>query len=272
MSTLVRRLDADALAHARPLLAPEGWTFETGELDRLRRLGGAVGAYDGAALVGFLSFVDTPPVRWIGNVAVAPAMRGGGIGEALVQEAVRDAPRAALYSVEKATSLYARLGFEPRGRLRALRAEAARPLAAAPTERLELTDLAEAAALDRALTGMDRAGLLRALLDAYPEHARLVRRDGRVAGYGFAKAYDDVTEVGPIVALRDEDAAALLDALLDASPAPHELAVHEENTAALAAARARGFEARFVATAMFRGAPPAWDLARYHFAAGLEKG
>lgn len=273
MSALeVRRLAEAELSLAPPLLAPEGWTFEPSELARIHRLGGSMGAFLDGRLVGFLSFTDTPPVRWIGNVAVSPAARGKGVGAALVAETLRGAPRAALYSVEKAQTLYARAGFAPAGDVVALRAEAARAEVEPATQRMNAVDLDDVVAFDSARTGMDRRGLLAMLLASHPDHARIVRREGRLVGYGLAKAYADVTEVGPIVTDAPADAAAILDALVAGSAGPHDLAVPAANEAMLAAAQARGFERAFRAIIMFRGEPPSWRPSAYAAVAGLEKG
>lgn len=268
MSLEVARLSSEELGEAIPLLAPEGWTFEARELARLHALGGAVGAREGGRLVGFLSFVDTPPCRWIGNVAVDASLRGRGVGARLVAEAMRGADRVALYSVEKAVPLYERAGFVPAGELHALRAEAARPSSipyagVVPAREQDLPDIE---ALDREVTAMDRSRLLRALLAAYP--ARVVRHHGRLLGFAVAKTYADVTGIGPVVAQTPHAAWGLVDDLLRATHGPHDLAAH----AMTGEARRRGFSPLFRAVPMFHGGAPAWDLARYHSAAGLEKG
>lgn len=269
MTLAVRRLLADELKLAQPLLAPQGWSLEVPELERVWRLGGAVGAFDGGALRGFLHFLDTPPLRWIGNVVVDAAARGSGIGARMVAEATRGAARCALYSVEQAVPLYLRAGFSPQGEVFAMRAERATP-ATDDAQHAFGEDVAQMAALDKELLGMDRAALLDALVDACP--ARLVRRGGDVVAFGVAKTYADVTEIGPVVAREPADAARVLDSLLAASDGPHEMAVPGANAAALAHARARGFARAFRTVPMFRGEPPAWSLASYHAAAGLEKG
>lgn len=266
----VRRLRADELKLAQSLLAPQGWSLEAAELERVWRLGGAVGAFGREGLVGFLHFLDAPPHRWIGNVVVAPAARGAGVGARMVAEATRDAPRCALYSVEKAVPLYLRLGFAPQGEVLAMRAERAPAARAEDAQPASPEDVPAMAALDRRMTGMDRRGLLDALVAAYP--ARLVRRGGEAVAYGVAKTYGDVTEVGPVVAREPADAARVLDSLLAASPGPYEMAVHGANARALALARERGFAPTFRAIPMFTGEPPAWRLDAYHAAAGLEKG
>jgi hypothetical protein len=53
-----------------------------------------------------------------------------------------------------------------------------------------------------------------------------------------------------------------------ATRAPHDIAVHTVTKEA----ERRGFVPQFRAVPMFRGGAPAWDLTRYHAAAGLEKG
>lgn len=266
---------------AVPLLSPEGWTLEPPDLARLHELGGAVGAFEHEELVGFLTFIDTPPYRWIGNVVVGPRGRGRGTGARIVAEAMRGAPRAALYSVEKAVPLYARAGLVPHGEIFSMRADHARPgparaqaRSAGPGEEgaghvadLGRADVDEVLALDRAATGMDRSRLLRALLDVHP--GSVVRRDGKVVAYGIAKVYYDVTEIGPVVAGTPEDAWSIVDTLVAETTGPHDVAVPHDPHGGW---RERGFVPSFRAVPMFTGGPPAWDLARYHAAAGLEKG
>lgn len=265
MSVEVRRLRADEMTLAQPLLAPEGWSLEAADLARLHRLGGAVGAFEHGALAGFLTFVDAPPYRWVGNVAVAPTLRGRGIGARMVEEAIRDAERAALYSVEKAVTLYARAGFAPQGSVSVVRATQARP-GDGRASPLAAHDVADALALDREALGMDRSALLRALFADHPAFA--LRHDGSLAGFAVAKAYADVTEIGPVVARTRADAWALVDEALRETRGPHELALHRPGPEPAA----RGFVPAFRAIPMFRGGAPTWDLERYHAAAGLEKG
>lgn len=265
---IVRRLSEEELPLARPLLEPEGWALDPADLARLHALGGAVGAFDGARLVGFLTHVDTPPYRWIGNVAVDATARGRGVGAALVAQARRDAERVALYSVEKAVTLYERAGLVAHGTLHAMRATRPKPssIPYAGVRPAGADDLPEMSALDREVTGMDRGRLLRALVAAHP--ARVVHHHGRLLGFGVAKVYADVTEIGPVVAQTAHAAWGIIDDILRATQGPHDIALHRPADEA----RRRGFVPTFQATPMFRGGAPAWDLSRYHAAAGLEKG
>ena len=268
----VRHLTPADLPQAPALLAPEGWDFSVEELLRLHRTGGAVGAFDGGRLVGFLSFTDNPPLRWIGNVVVSPALRGQGVGARIVEKAVEDAPRAALYAVEKAVTLYERLGFVPAGEAFAYRAESARPLRPSATEPITRDDLLDVARYDRHETALDRGILLRELVKAYPGSSRLVRQKGLVVGYGIAKTSPGLTEMGPVVAATPRVAEDLLDALLASTPGPHEVTVLGANRHGVGNVEARGFERRFRTVLMHRGKAPAWKTGALAAAAGLEKG
>ncbi|GEM_PF-3697261 len=274
MSVALRRMRADELAAAPDLLRPEGWGFEVEELQRLTRLGGSVGGFDEQGrLLAYLTFVDLPPVRWIGNVVVHASLRGKGVGAKLVEEALRDAPRAGLYAVEKAVTLYDRLGFVPwGGEAWAHRATQARPLRPSVTQPMGRDDLLEVARLDRRVSGMDRGYLLRELLKAYPEGARVARSGNHLVGFGFAKTSPDVTEIGPVVATTPRAAEDLLDALIAGSPGPHEATALSANPKAMEALRERGFLPSFRTIIMVRGAPPEWRPQQIVAAAGLEKG
>lgn len=272
MSVEVRRLAADEAADAVALLEPEGWAFTADELRRLHHLGGAVGAFRDGRLVGFLSFVDFQPVRWVGNVVVHADLRGEGVGARMVDDALRDARTVGLYAVEKAVTLYERAGFAAYGEAWALRAERAQPRRPAVTDPMRTEDLREVARLDREATAMDRGYLVRALHRAYPDGGRVVRRGGRVVGYGFAKTSPGLTEIGPVVSTDATTASAIMDALLALTDGPHEMTVLGDNPEARSLAEARGFAPAFRTVLMFHGKPPAWQPHRLHAAAGLEKG
>ncbi len=274
--TQVEILGKRELRDAVPLLAREGWTFNEEDIERLDRLGGAMGARDDAGrLVGFLSFVDLDPVRWIGNVAVAPEARGNGLGARLVEATMAEpgrCPTTGLYSVEKAVTLYARLGFVPHGEAFAFRAEAAQAKGKSRgVEEMRDSDLPDVWRVDRSATGMDRRALIGELFAAYPESCRVLVETSHIVGYGIAKTYSDLTELGPLVAPNAQGAAALLDALVAQTPGPHEATALGANAHALAALEARGFHRAFRTVPMFRGPAPTWHPAKLAIAAGLEK-
>jgi len=88
------------------------------------RLARYVGAWRGAELLGFGGIWLMVDEAHVTTIAVAPALRGGGLGTALMlellQEARRGGARVATLDVrvsnEEAQRLYARLGFAVAGR------------------------------------------------------------------------------------------------------------------------------------------------------------
>lgn len=268
----VRLLGKADLIHVPDVLGPEGWDFTVPELERLHRLGGLVGAWDGDRLVGVLTYVDEPPLRWIGNVAVRQDQRGRGLGARIMAKAMEGAPRVGLYAVEKAVTLYERAGLVAHGDAYSYRATAARAARPTTAQRMTRDDLLDVARYDRQETTLDRGYLLRELLSAYPDSARVVRERGLVVGYGIAKTYAGVTEIGPLVASAPRVAEDLLDALLTDTRAPHECMVLGANRHAIGALEKRGFERAFRAVPMYRGPPPAWRVGAIAATGAPEKG
>jgi len=275
MSIGVRTLDEKDLDGALPLLHAEGWMFEHDELERLRKLGGAVGAFDGEALVGFTTWVDHgDKLRWVGNVVVAPDQRGKGTGARLVEAAAEGAANVGLYSVEKAVPLYQRLGFQPRGEAWLLRAETATPkrkVTGAKHIHFE-RDSIGVLRLDEEATGVDRGAMLVALSEPFVRTMKVMQERNRIVAFGIAKTSATGTELGPLVAETPASRDALIDELLQLSGGPYEVTVLGNNAGAIQAFEARGFQKRFRTVPMFKGTPPKWRSSMIVAAAGLEKG
>lgn len=278
-------LEAADLDAAAALLAREGWTFTRKELARLVATAPGLSPVlrDGQELAGLLTVTRHGDLAWIGNVALAPPLRGKGLGEALVQEALRRIDAAGigttgLCSVPRAVTLYERLGFRAMGTMRTFAKVHERPTRRPREAELLLDDLDGLAAFDRAAFGADRRALLGMLLRDYPDTGVAVREGGGLAGYAFLKVGDQGSEVGPVVAARPDP--ALLGLLLDAAlgfrlrddAAAVECTTWAEHPAMPRLLAERGFAERARSTLMYRGPPPATDRARVAALAGLEKG
>lgn len=120
ISTDPARLDA-ALVH-RWLSTDAYWALGRSREKQDRAIAGSLnfGAYDrtNGEQVGYARVVtDRATFAWLCDVYVAPAVRGRGLGKALV-EAVREelepyGPRRVLLATEDAHGLYERIGFRP---------------------------------------------------------------------------------------------------------------------------------------------------------------
>lgn len=275
------------LPEAAELLAGEGWTFTPQELGRLLATAPGLSPVrrEGGAIVAVLTVARHGALAWIGNVAVAPGHRGKGLGEALVQDALRridgaGIPATGLCSVPKAVRLYQRQGFRAAGAMQTFATHHDRPThRPREAELLFPENLDEVAVLDRAVVGADRRALLGMLLRDYPDTGVAVRGAGdALEGFAFLKAGQRGSEVGPVVLARPDRALAglLLDGALgfrlrdDAAALECTTSAGHPFMAALL--QERGFAERATPTLMYRGPPPATDWARAAALAGLEKG
>jgi GNAT superfamily N-acetyltransferase len=153
------------------------------------------------------------PVAWVAMVLVDAAVRGRGIGTALVKHAVDALDRQGLATIRlDATSLghplYERLGFVAQSRV--LRYEGTLP-PTGPTGGAQPVGEAqwdELAALDRSATSTDRRRLLFALFREHPGSLRCVRRAGTLVGYLTSRPGFLATQLGPCCA--DVEAGELL--------------------------------------------------------------
>jgi hypothetical protein len=148
------------------------------------------------------------------------------------------------------------------------------PLGPDLTGPLAPSQLGEALALDRAVTGFARAAFLRDwLTGAESRRARALVRDGRLVGFGAARDCVEGVKIGPLIAPDRAGAEALLDGLAARTPgAAAMIDIPEPNAQALAMARARGLSPVFETARMWRGPAPAQDLARTFGVATLELG
>jgi GNAT superfamily N-acetyltransferase len=191
---------------------------------------------------------------WIGMVIVHDALRGQGIGTALLQEALdhltfRHLPCVKLDATPRGRPLYEKLGFEPEEEIE--RWQLTRePRVAADTDPTDLGPILEP---DRIVFGADRALLLRSIAREAPELV-IVEQNGAHAGYALGRHGSLTDHLGPWVASSEPVAANLLDAFLRRSsrarifvdcPASHPWATE--------LVRQRGFVRSRSLTRMFRG-------------------
>lgn len=282
----INALNGADLPRASQILAAEGWSFTPRELSRVLTTAPdlSVAFRERGHLEGLVMVARHGDLAWIGNVAVAPAMRGRGLGEALVSDALRRIDKAGisstkLCSVPKARTLYRRLGFEEEGTMRTYSKIHERPTHRPPDASMFLgEDLPMVAALDAAHFGADRSQLLSLLVRDYADTGIVIRDDDELVGYGFLQAGSEGSVLGPL--LTDGPDPALLETLLDAAlgfrlqgaQADIECTTNTSNPWMDELLRARGFEAKAESTLMARGAPLDQDWQACAALGGLEKG
>lgn len=271
MTRTIRTLTLPEIGALLDWAAAEGWNPGLNDAVAFRAAdpSGFFGAFvDGRMVAGISAVAYDASFGFIGLYICHPDWRGQGHGKA-----VWDAGMAylgertiGLDGVPEQQTNYAAMGFVPAyetirmsGILTSDQANDRRILAAATLE--EIRDL------DRQCFPAARDNFLRAWL-APPNRSMVHRRDGGVDCYAVLRPCRSGAKIGPLFA-HDIDAA--LD-LLATMSGPVQVDVPAAQTEWLDALAARGLESGFRTKRMYRGVPPAMNLARVFGVSSLELG
>jgi len=240
---------------------------------------GCFAAEWGGALAGTATTCVFGPVAWVAMVLVEEALRGRGLGRALVEHALayldaRDVPSVRLDATPLGEPLYAKLGFAPQ--FTVLRHAGTLPPAGGP----EVTGVTTAAAgqwealaaLDAEVTRTDRRKLLLRLFAEGPGPVRVAGGPEGVRGFLAARPGRVAVQLGPCIA--DEAAGALLFADAPRRFAGREvyLDVPEGHAHARRLAEGWGLGVQRRLTRMCRGVPVVEQVERLWASSGPEKG
>ncbi len=268
MTPTIRRMTAADLELALSWAEAEGWNPGVADAAAFRAadpegfLIAEVGEHPAASL-SIVRFGDE--TAFLGLYICRPDHRGQGVGYALWQEGIaRLAPRSTgLDGVPAQQDNYARSGFALSHRNLRF-SGVVTPAARDRTVPLDPARLEGALALDREVSGYDRAAFFRDWIAGDPtRQARVLIRDGALAGLGVLRACVSGYKVGPLFAEDRNAAEAVLDGLaVQADGARISLDVPEPNAGAMALAEGRGLVPDFETARMWRGPAPAQDIPR----------
>ena len=207
--------DAD-LPAAYALTTSFGWPHRLADWTFMARLGTGVAADLDGALAG-TAFAW--PFGAIGLIGVAPTAQRRGLGRRLTGAALDSLGdrTVVLHATAAGLPLYETLGFVADGTVRQHQgvASAAGQMELAPGRRLRPvghSDTAVLTRLDHAATGLDRASLMDALLDA--SSGVVLEQDGAPAGFALLRRFGRGQVIGPVVAPDPASAQALVSHLL----------------------------------------------------------
>jgi ribosomal protein S18 acetylase RimI-like enzyme len=280
----LRVLRADDLAFADSLRAKAGWNQTLEDWQRFLAMepeGCFLAHWNGVATGTAVTLRYGSALAWIGMVLVEHEYRGRGIGRALLEHCVgwlqgHRVRCIKLDATPLGKRLYDGLGFRDEWTL--ARWEHAGLQPTKPDEgRLrpwQISDGRRSAALDAAVFGVPRDGLVEAL--ARRSRLALVSETaaGTIAGYGFVRSGARAAYLGPIVAESDEAGLHLVQALLASSVGePVFWDIPYANTVAVDWARQHGFMLQRGLMRMYLGENTAPGEPRRQFAlAGPEVG
>jgi ribosomal protein S18 acetylase RimI-like enzyme len=234
-------------------------------------------------VVGTVTICIFGPVAWIAMVLVDVAVRGQGIGRALLDHALaflnsRGIPSVRLDATPLGRPLYEKLGFIQEHTL--TRFEGIASIAGAPVgSRAELAIGAmlpehreRVLRFDRQVTGTDRTALLRRLFEEAPEEWRLALRGEEVLGFGAARAGSRAWQIGPCLATAEAGPLLLADGLTRHAGERVFLDVPEDNRAAVAVVKDAGLVTQRPLYRMCRGPKPHEHVEQLWASFGPEKG
>ncbi len=216
-------------------------------------------------------------VAWIAMVLVDAAVRGQGIGKALMQHALayldqRGVRRVRLDATPMGQPLYEKLGFcveyslaRYEGKLP--RADPVAGVATAQSEQFEAL-----LQLDQAITATDRRKLLLRLFIERPEALRVVEREGRVLGFLTVRSGIRALQIGPCLAAAEAGPLLLADAWHRYAGQFVFVDIPIGNATAVALAQAQGLAVQRPLIRMCRGPVIAERFTELWASSGPEKG
>lgn len=178
-------------------------------------------AVKGGRVVGTVTTVSyQEKFSWIGMVLVDPAERRQGIGTLLLQEAIHILSQQRMIRLDATPAgreVYVKLGFVEECSLSRMEAVVAASVTRGqhnPARQMAEADLQAVWELDQKAFGAGRRVLLEWLFVSAPEYARVITRDGQVAGYTLGRHGYNFEHLGPVVAEERQVAEQLVSAVL----------------------------------------------------------
>ena len=217
-------------------------------------------------------------VGWIAMLPVDERVRGRGIGTRLTEHALaylgaRGARTARLDATPQGRSIYRNLGFVAEYELARFEGAASPRPAAHGARTITAGQLDAVIELDRAVTGTNRARLVRRLYQERPDAMYVFQTGDRIAGYVTFREGAHAAQIGPAVALDDAAGRALGDAALGRCAGRSVFVdVPTGNRPAVKWAEARGLMVQRCLTRMRRGEPVADRPSQLWASSGPEKG
>jgi GNAT superfamily N-acetyltransferase len=257
-----------------------GWNQVEADWQRLIELqpdGGFVAELDGRT-VGTVTSCRFGCVAWVAMMLVEQAHRGRGIGRALMVRVLNELDGQRVASVRLDATplgrpLYETLGFREESTFE--RYQGCFPQGEPTTlsdSVLPATSLEGVLELDRRVTGTERGGLLRRLLDDNPGSLRIVSSGAEVQGYLMSRPGSRAMQLGPCIASEAAGPLLLSDAARRNAGASVVIDIPEGHRAARALAESLGLSRARQLIRMGRGRRVAEDLSRLWASAGPEKG
>lgn len=261
----VRRMTCEDIAAGMGLVRTAGWNQTEADWKRFLDIGPAgcfVAEAEGEVCGTAATIVYGNQLAWIGMVLVSPRQRGRGIGTDLLKVALgyldsQGSLTIKLDATPQGRPIYERLGFEPEYEIERWTLVPCTDTAARwdpPVEYSACSDLDGLLAMDQAVFGANRGGLLRSLDRDAPEFTAVIWDHDRVAGCTLGRQGLYADQLGPWMAQNEDIARRVLERFLSHSRRERVVAdCLKSSPFARKLLRSAGFEFSRPLTRMVRG-------------------
>lgn len=228
--------------------------------------------------VGIATAVCFGEIGWFGNFVVDESHRNRGAGTILVKHAVkylksRNVETIGLYAYIDKIPFYKRFGFKYDSEFVVLEGKGLPQPSKPNLRKVQNENIQDVIDYDCSCFGGSRKKLLESILLNSVNICYLCIEEGQMIGYGVAKVYGEVAELGPLVCKkgRDDVAIKLLRANLSGLEGFEvSTCVPKKELAIINMLRENGFREKFRVARMFLGSPIARDC--IYVAESLERG
>jgi GNAT superfamily N-acetyltransferase len=176
---------------------------------------------EGSERLGIATTVSFGKVGWFGNLIVKEEVRRKGAGSFMLEHALdylkgRGVETVGLYAYEHLVEFYKRFGFKVEEEFLVLQGEPASLVTAEILEKTQERDVQAIIEFDGKCFGACRTKLLEHILLDKSNRCYVSADGDNIAGYGAAKIFGNMAEVGPLVCRKGhvDDALIILESVL----------------------------------------------------------
>jgi len=262
----VRQMTEADMTAADQLRSLAGWNQTFNDWQRLLSLqphGCFVAEQDGNLVGTVTTTYYGSELAWVGMLLVHPDYRKQGIGGKLMKQAMGylstlGVTCIGLDATPAGETIYRKLGFQPRWGLARWEITSVPNFPVDNYLRVRCLesekDLDEIINLDRITFGVNRAELLKLLVNDSLETYVIAGKGRRITGFGMVRAGSKAYSLGPLVAIHKVDAEEIITALLkDINDQPCYWDIPGYNLVAVELAGQYGFHKQRSLTRMFLG-------------------
>jgi GNAT superfamily N-acetyltransferase len=202
----VKPMRAGDFLFATQMANTMNWNMATEDFEFMASLEpeGCFVVFQGSERLGIATSISFGKVGWFGNLIVKENTRNKGVGSLLVKHAVnylqsKGVKTIGLYAYPHLISFYSNLGFKRDEDFSVLHTDALGSLTAETLPKIGTQQIQAIAEFDSRCFGGNRKKLLESIILEKDNLGYYMFEGNAVGGYGAAKVYEKMAELGPLI-------------------------------------------------------------------------